>query len=262
MRYKTRSPAGFPLLGLSGLCFLLTVFGGGCTYNPVLEREQFLLVSDPWVESLSQEAWLEARRDLTVSGDKAARERVQRVATRVLLAAGEDPLLWETELFSQPDINAFALPGRRIGVYSGLLEYTLNDDELAAVLGHEIAHVKLHHGAERLSQDLAARGVTDLAAAGDADAARIFGLVTTLGLILPYSRRHELEADRSGLQYMARAGFDPFEAVALWARIAAQTERAQPIAFLSTHPADSVRITALRTEATRLSLAGRAAGRP
>lgn len=242
--------------GLVSLCIgapALSLAATGCAYNPQIERSQFFLVSDVQLGALSEEAWTQARQEMPVSVDTDARARVHQVAERVLRAAGEDPGLWQTELFEAPEINAFALPGRKIGLHSGLVAFATSDDELASVIGHEIAHVKLRHGAERVSQDLAARGLIGLATGEDADAARVFGIATTLGLILPYSRTHELEADRLGLQYMANAGYDPFAAVSLWERIASQSRQPDVLAFLSTHPSGSMRVKSLRAEAVRLT---------
>lgn len=163
---------------------------------------------------------------------------------------------WEVVVFEDPTANAFALPGGKIGVHTGLFKVAKTPAQLAAVLGHEVAHVLAKHGNERVSQQLATQTGMSLAAAvastnDPAKAERrqmllgLIGVGAQVGILLPYSRSHESEADAMGLDLMARAGFEPKEAVALWKNMAAAGGGAPP-EFLSTHPSNATRIADLQ----------------
>lgn len=160
---------------------------------------------------------------------------------------------WEVTVFRGDEVNAFALPGGKIGVYTGLMRVAETPDQLAAVIGHEIGHVMAEHGNERLStQAAASAGMAMAAVIAGTDgpekqaALGLLGLGTQVGLILPFSRTHEAEADRIGLELMADAGFDPRESVALWRNMAASAGGDRPPEFLSTHPAEETRIERLQ----------------
>jgi predicted Zn-dependent protease len=227
-----------------------------CAYNPAIQREQLLLVSEPQMQALGADSWTDYRTQTPETKDSALRAKAERVSNRILTAKGETPSSWEVIVFEDAALNAFALPGRKIGLNAGMVRFCRTDDELAAIIGHEIAHVELRHAAERTSQDLAARGIMSLIVPEDTNMESIFGIGTTLGVLLPFSRKHELEADQIGLRYMAAAGYDPRAAIDLWTRMAGQAGRGGTPTFLSTHPADSQRIDALRAEADRLSKTG------
>ena len=158
-------------------------------------------------------------------------------------------------VFENPTVNAWALPNGRMAIYTGLLPYCGNEAAVAAVVGHEIAHVVARHGNERMSQQLGASVLTTIAMVG-LEAAEVddqtravsmaaIGAGGQLGVLLPYSRTHEYEADRLGLTYMASAGYDPREAVAFWQRFADMSSGQKPPEFFSTHPADANRIAAI-----------------
>jgi len=154
---------------------------------------------------------------------------------------------WEIEVFESDDINAFALPGGHIGVFSGIFKVAENQDQLAAVIGHEIAHVTEQHALERYNREATTRiGVTGVAiATGTGQAgADLAGMVASLGVSLPFSRGEESEADTVGLRYMAAAGFDPRQSVPLWQNMKKKTKLGPP-EFLSTHPAAENRIDEL-----------------
>ncbi|MGE5501383.1 MAG: M48 family metallopeptidase, partial [Ignavibacteriales bacterium] len=181
-------------------------------------------------------------------------DRVRRVGQRIVQAAGLGDRQWQYAVFDDPDANAFALPGGEIGVNTGLLKLATTDDELAAVIGHEVGHVVAHHAAERMSQQAAAQiglGVAQSALGGAAGSTRAQALSSLgsagaqLGFLLPYSRKHELEADKLGVDFMKTAGYDPRQAVTLWQKMQAQSG-SRPPTFLSTHPSDTQRIQALR----------------
>ncbi len=221
---------------------------GGCAYNETLGRNQLLIVDDGALTQQADAAWAEALRTQRVSTDAAANARIRRVGDRIVQAAGLGERRWEYALFVSESPNAFVLPSGKIGVTTGLLALVRNDDQLAAVLGHEVGHVVARHAAERYSQNVAASAGVDLARGVAGDQARaagaIAGLGAQFGVLLRYSRTHELEADRLGVDYLQRAGFRPSEAVALWRLMAGQRQTATP-EFASTHPSDASRIAAL-----------------
>ncbi len=221
---------------------------GGCAYNETLGRNQLLIVDDSALTQQADAAWAEALRTQRVSTDAAANARIRRVGDRIVQAAGLTDRRWEYALFVSESPNAFVLPSGKIGVTTGLLALVRNDDQLATVLGHEVGHVVARHAAERYSTSAATGLVLSgvRGAAGDYGqaAGAIGGLGAQLGLLLPFSRNHELEADRLGVDYLQRAGFRPSEAVALWRLMAAQRQGSTP-EFASTHPSDASRIAAL-----------------
>ena len=221
---------------------------GACAYNETLGRNQFLIVDDSALVQQADAAWAETLRTQRVSTDAAANARIRRVGERVVDAAGMGERRWEYALFVSETPNAFVLPSGKIGVTTGLLSLVRNDDQLAAVLGHEVGHVVARHAAERYSQSAAASvglGVLQGAAGDYARAAgAIGGLGAQLGLLLPFSRTHELEADRLGVDYLQRAGYRPSESIALWRLMAQQRQGSTP-EFASTHPSDASRIAAL-----------------
>lgn len=219
-----------------------------CAYNESLGRNQFLIVDDSALTQQADAAWAEALRTQRTSSDAAANARIRRVGDRVVQAAGLTDRRWEYAVFVNESPNAFVLPSGKIGVTTGLLALVRNDDQLAAVLGHEVGHVTARHAAERYSTSAATGLVLSgvQGAAGDyAQAAgAIGGLGAQLGVLLPFSRRDELEADRLGVDYMQRAGFAPRESVNLWRLMQGQRQGSNP-EFASTHPSDTTRIAAL-----------------
>jgi len=234
-----------------------TVFpfaAAGCTVdNPELGRRQLMLVSDAQIAQLSDQTWAAARQRERVSTNRTLRAQADRVGGRIASASGMTQHDWEFVVFDSDDVNAWVLPNGKVGVYRGLLEVTRNDDQLATVMGHEAAHVSGRHAQERASQQMAAGLATGLAAVAldTADVqnagawAGVLGAGLTFGVLLPYSRRHELEADRIGVDYMARANYRPTESVNFWEGMMAQQSRGAPPALLSTHPSDEVRMNAL-----------------
>jgi len=219
-----------------------------CAYNETLGRNQLLIVDDAALSQQADAAWAEALRTQRVSSDAAANTRIRRVGDRIVQAAGLSDRRWEYALFVSDIRNAFVLPSGKIGVTTGLLALVRNDDQLATVLGHEVAHVVARHAAERYSTtaltNIGLSGVQSAAGDYARAAGAVGGLGAQLGLLLPFSRNHELEADRLGVDYLQRAGFRPSEAVALWRLMAAQRRGSTP-EFASTHPSDASRIAAL-----------------
>ncbi len=232
-----------------GLLAAALILGGCGTDQTGLGLD---LVPEQQVQQMGQETWRAIRADTPAATDSRMQDRARRVADNVLRAAGKTPSEWEVVVFQGAEPNAFALPGGKIGVYEGMMRLAQSDAQLAAVISHEIAHNEAGHAAERVNSQAAAQTGVDLAASllGASGAvppdvaAGILGAGVQYGVLLPYSRNQELEADRLGLGYMARAGYDPRAAVALWERMKAQG--GQPPAFLSTHPAPQQRIEQLQ----------------
>lgn len=219
-----------------------------CAYNEDLGRNQLLIVDDASLTQQADAAWAETLRTKPQSRDAAQNARVRRVGDRIVQAAGLGGRSWEYAVFVDDSPNAFVLPSGKIGVTTALLSLARNDDQLAAVLGHEVGHVVARHAAERYSSTaLASVGLQAVqGVAGDYGraAGAIGGLGAQYGVLLPFSRRDELEADRLGVDYMQRAGFKPAESVTLWRTMAAQRQTSTP-EFASTHPSDASRISAL-----------------
>lgn len=210
------------------------------------------LVSDETVEAMGLQAWAEISTSTPRSRDRELQAALDRVSARLVQAAGGNPAEWEAVVFARPDINAFALPGRKIGVYEGMFRVANTEDMLATIVGHEIGHIQAEHGQKRMSAQVARNAGIRLLAffldMGDVqyaeEIAAALGLGVEVGLLLPYSRGQEEEADVLGLHAMAEAGYDPQAALTLWRRMD-QAVRDRPPDFLATHPAPSARIETL-----------------
>ena len=223
-----------------------------CSYNPELGRQQVMLVDPAALSQQGAQAWAQMKQTQRVSTDAAMNNRVRRVGQQIVQAAGLNGQPWEYAVFVDDSINAFVLPGGKVGVTTGMLRFMRNDDELAAVLGHEVAHVIANHAAERYSQSALAQvgaglvgAATQNAESGIAQAlGQYAGPALQVAVLMPYSRRHELEADRLGLDLMVRAGFSARNGVELWRRMAARGGANTP-EILSTHPSDAARVQQL-----------------
>jgi predicted Zn-dependent protease len=235
-------------------CAAIAAGLSACAYNEELGRNQLLLVDNSALASAADQAWAQELASGKVSRDAAANARVRAVAQRLIQAAGLADRPWQYVVFDDPTANAFVLPGGQIGVNTGLLAVVDNDDQLAAVIGHEIAHMTLNHAAERYSQQTATQiglGIAQSALGGGSGTrasqaiGSFGGIGAQLGVLLPFSRRHELEADRLGVDYMARAGFRPSQALQLWRNMAARGGGGGAGGFTSTHPSDAERLAAL-----------------
>lgn len=240
------------------VAFLLSisVFVISCYTVPETGRSGFNVVGASEELRLGLSAFEEIKRkekEITGTADAAM---VQRVGRRIANVADKNipNAQWEFVLFDNKEANAFALPGGKVGVYTGILPITKTEAGLATVLSHEIAHVAAHHAGERISQQMVLSGIGTAAAIGFGESkyrqAIMLGLGVggTLGVVLPFSRMQESEADRIGLIWMAKAGYPPQEAVEFWKRFKAYNEQkgGGPPTFLSTHPADDKRIQDLQ----------------
>lgn len=230
---------------------LLAVALVACTTSPT-GRNQLMLVSDGEMNQMGSQAFLQMRQEQKVSNDGNARRYVQCVTDAITRQLQGDSAGWEVVVFDDDSANAFALPGKKIGVHTGLMAVAKNQDQLATVVAHEVGHVLSRHGAERVSQQFAAgtamQMVQAYAGPDSSDSAKLamalLGLGTQVGVLLPYGRLQESEADVIGLDLMAGAGFDPRQAIDLWENMASQSA-SRPPEFLSTHPSPSSRIKAL-----------------
>ena len=231
----------------------------GCTQG--VEPLGLNLVSPEQEMQMGLQAWQQVRQKEPIASNPALQARIRTLGERLLAAAGANPQQWEFVVFQSDEVNAFALPGGKVGVYTGIIDLAENDAQLAAVIGHEIGHVLAHHPAKRVSSAMAAQaGVglaqVGLAAAGvsyGAEAGQLLGLGAQYGVVLPHSRTQEYEADRIGLEIMAAAGFDPREALRFWARMN-QKQGSRPgwAEFLSTHPVGQNRIAKMEQHLPRL----------
>ena len=230
----------------------------GCTSNPYTDRSQFVLMSEGAEIQMGKEAYAKVLEDpkVQISKNPAEVNPVQRVAKRIIAAAKKSKYArraqsfnWEVNVIKDDkNKNAWALPGGKIAFYTGIFPEAKNENGLAAIMGHEVVHALARHGAERMSQSLAANiGVSvgsallGLPPIGSDLAMQAVGL----GILLPFSRSHESEADYIGLLLAAEAGYDPREAVRLWQRMAKASKKVPP-EFLSTHPSSKTRISNLQ----------------
>lgn len=224
-----------------------------CATSPT-GRPQLTLLPDSQMNAMGSQAFQELQQKTPKEIDPKLNAYVACVARAVTAETGEGDKAWGVVLFKDDEVNAFALPGGHIGVYTGLFKAAKNQDQLAAVLGHEVSHVLARHANERASQQLATQEVITFASgvlAGQDPSKRnltlaVLGVGAQVGVLLPFSRAQESEADRMGLTLMARAGFDPRQAVALWQNME-QLGGSSPPQFLSTHPAHATRVKDLQS---------------
>ena len=236
-----------------------------CSTNPVTGRKQFKLVSEQELQAMATtqyQQFLSENRVVSPSADRDA-EMVRRVGQRVAGAVTQyykdkglsalDGYKWEYNLVNNKEVNAWCMPGGKVVVYTGLLPITQNEAALANVMGHEISHAIFQHGNERMSQGLAQQlgGVALSVAVANQPAAtqnlfmQAYGIGSQVGVLLPFSRNQELEADHYGMIWAAMAGYNPREAIALWQRMEAASNGQEPPEFLSTHPSSGNRIQQL-----------------
>lgn len=233
----------------------ISLIFAACSTTPITGRRQLSLVSAGQEAQLGLTEFEKLKQETPISRDPAANALLQKVGKRIAAAAANDlpEAQWEFVVFESKEANAFCLPGGKIGVYTGILPITKDENGLATVLGHEVAHATAHHGGERMSQQMAAQGLGQLGGVAITDPRwsqlfqTVYPIGAQVGVLLPFSRKQESEADRIGLHYMARAGFDPSYAVQFWERFStAMGGKSSTPAFLRTHPVDSVRIADIK----------------
>jgi metalloendopeptidase OMA1, mitochondrial len=229
---------------LGGTALLLC----GCATAPITGRSQLMLVSEAQETALGVQAYREVLQKEPVTHDPDLTEPVQRITRRLEAAANRPDLRWEVSVIKEDKtVNAFALPGGKIGVYTGIFPIAQTEAGLAIIMGHELGHVVARHGAERISQQMGAQILGSALAVGFqaspyANAIMAaYGLTAQVGVLLPYSRLQESEADRIGLVLAAKAGYDAQAAIGVWQRMAKLSGR-RPPPFLSTHPTPQSRI--------------------
>ena len=266
MRLMIQSRTARHAVAASVLAAALSTLLVCCTTVPITQRQSLHMVPDSELMALSFQQYRQVLEKSKLSTDQRKVAMVRRVGMKIakvseefLTEAGMGDTLsnyqWEFNLIEDDKmVNAWVMPGGKAAVYTGILKYTRDETGLAVVLGHEVAHAIAGHGNERMSQALLAQmGGMALSAAMSSQpsetqalAMAAFGAGASIGVLLPYSRLHESEADRIGLTLMARSGYDPREAVPFWQRMASASQ-SQPPEMLSTHPAPTTRIDNIKT---------------
>ena len=240
---------------------LVTALAGGCATSPT-GRSQLVLMPDSQMDQMGLQAFTNIKDETPVERNRTTNSYVQCVGKAITREVGGS---WEIVVFRDDAANAFALPGRKIGVNTGLLKVAENQDQLATVIGHEVAHVLSQHSNERVSQQFAidqglglVNALTSPQSATGQTLMGLLGVGAQYGILLPYSRVQESEADILGLDLMAKAGFNPRESVNLWVNMG-KVGGGQPPEFLSTHPSDRMRISGLNAHmAVTLNLQNKA----
>jgi predicted Zn-dependent protease len=265
---------------------LMTIICTSCDTVPITGRSQLNFIPDSTMNQMADEEYKKVLAESKKSTDAEQTAMVQRIGTRIAdaverycrdngMAGNVAGYKWEFNLLEDKQVNAWAMPGGKVVVYTGILPITQNETGLAVVMAHEVAHAIARHGSERMSQGLVAQmgGMALSEAISSQPSAtqdlfmQSYGVAANVGFMLPYSRLHESEADRLGLIFMAMAGYNPEAAVDFWQRMASQPGNAQkPPEFLSTHPSDQTRIANIKSllpEAMRYyKPAGQAANTP
>lgn len=231
------------------LAILLLGLAFGCVTSPT-GRKQLMVVSDSQMNSMGVQAFAQIKAEIPIDRDPRANQYVRCIVDPIILQLPDRPRVsdWEVVVFRDDTPNAFAVPGKKIGVHTGMFKVAKTDAQMAAVLGHEVGHVLARHSGERASQNTlgdATLVVGALALGTDNPKAGValgvLGLGVRFGVLMPYERTHENEADQIGLDLMAKAGFDPRQSVQLWKNMSEAGGAKMP-EFLSTHPADQTRM--------------------
>lgn len=248
---------------------ILLLILGSCATSPT-GRSQLMLMPADQMSAMGIKAFSNLKQKTPIETDKKINLYVKCVANAITQVVDSPIKKWEVVVFKDKTANAFALPGGKIGVHTGLLKVAKNQDQLAAVIGHEVGHVIAKHGNERVSQQFAVQqGMNLVQALSNVQSPtgqllmQALGLGAQVGVILPFSRIHESEADLMGLTFMAKAGFNPEESVRLWQNMSSGGGQ-QPPEFLSTHPSHQTRIADLNKampEAKRLYQQAQASGK-
>jgi metalloendopeptidase OMA1, mitochondrial len=239
------------VMGAATPAILITT---GCQQVPVTQRKQLLVTSEAKENEMGLTAYQEVLKSEPLTKNERAVEMVRRVGQRIADVANRPDFEWEFNVIESETQNAFCLPGGKVAVYAGLLPLCENEAGLAVVMSHEVAHAIARHGGERMTyqtaQNLGKSAVGYVMQNQEEQKQKIvltaYGAASQYGVILPYSRKHELEADHIGILLMAKAGYDPSEAPLFWDRFSGSKQGAAPMEFMSTHPSDATRAAALR----------------
>ena len=245
--------------------FIMPLVLASCSKVPITGRNQFNIVRDSTMLSMSLNEYSTFLKENKLSGNKELARMVERVGQRIQgavelyftqqnMAAALKNYAWEFKLVESSEINAWCMPGGKVVVYTGIMDIAKNETGLAVVMGHEIAHAVAKHGNERMSQGLIAQmGGIALSTAMQQQPSQtrelwmnVFGVGAQYGVMFPYGRLHESEADRLGIIFMAMAGYDPEQAIGFWLRMSQQKKGQAPPEFLSTHPSDETRIRKIK----------------
>lgn len=233
---------------------LLTLFVAACATVPYTNRRQFNLISKGEEMQLGAQAYSEVTSKEKASTNAQYQAMVDRAGSRIAEVSEEKDFQWEFKVLASDQVNAFCLPGGKVAFYEGIMPICGDETGVAVVMGHEIAHALASHGAERMTQGLGAQMVGTILQVGlaktepttQARAMQLFGVGAQYGLILPWGRKQESEADKIGLILMAKAGYDPRQAIAFWERMDAKAGGQKPPEFLSTHPSGETRISNIK----------------
>lgn len=247
-RYSTRTAFGM----LATVAMVVALYAG-CRSAPITGRKQMLLLPEDQELSLGATAYQETVAKEKLSTNPQYTAMVERVGRRIAAVADRKDYQWEFKVIASTQQNAFCLPGGKVCVHEGILPICESEAGLAVVMSHEIAHALARHGGERISQGYAVeatkQAMSYFTKSQDQQKQEMimkaYGAASQYGVILPYSRKHESEADHIGLMLMSKAGYDPAEAPRFWQRFAAANTGEKPMEFFSTHPSDSNRAAAL-----------------
>jgi predicted Zn-dependent protease len=231
----------------------LGVFIVACQTVQQTGRTQFIIVPDSQELQLGQDAYKETLDKNRLSTRSDWQAQLRRVGQRIAAAAEKPEFKWEFNVIQGKEVNAFALPGGKVAFWEGIMPVARDDNGIAVIMGHEVAHALARHGAERMSQSMGAEilgqiislGIGQVSPGIHDEVLQAYGLGATVGVLLPWGRTQESEADRIGLTLMAKAGYDPTAAVAFWERMS-KIAGDKPPEFLSTHPSDATRISQIR----------------
>jgi predicted Zn-dependent protease len=237
------------LLGAAVGLFLIVA----CQTVQQTGRSQFIVVSESQELQLGADAYKETLSKDHLSTRNDWQAQLRRVGQRIAAVAEKPEYKWEFNVLQGKEVNAFALPGGKVAFWEGIMPVAQDDNGIAVIMGHEVAHALARHGAERMSQQMGAQAIGEILALGVGkvspglhdDFLKMYGMGATVGVLLPWGRAQESEADQIGLTLMAKAGYDPETAVAFWQRMS-KISGDKPPEFLSTHPSDETRIAQIK----------------
>ena len=232
------------LLFIAAIVFSVT----GCRSVPYTGRSQLMMSSEASENQMGEEAWQEMCKTTKTTSDPAMNNALNRVGKNIAAAAEKPEYNWEFKVFEMKEPNAFCLPGGKVAATTGIFPFFANDAEMAAVVGHEVGHAIARHSGERMSQGIfQSVGAAALSVfTSQTGAQEAYGAVTQVGLMLPYSRTQEYEADHLGIIFMAKAGYDPAAALTFWDKFGKLGSNSRAKELLSTHPVGEKRLQELR----------------